>query len=904
MLHGRGDECATVEEALRSARCGRGRSLLLRGSAGIGKSALLQHARGRADGTTVLTERGVQAESGMAYAGLESLVRPLVDQVEVLPTTQAVALRVALGVEAGPPPGPFLVSSAVVGLLSQAAESRPVTCLVDDVQWLDAESLNVLAFVSRRIASDPIAMVLAVRDDEPQAAEAITLLSSVETMPLRPLEDDDAERLLRDRVSPTLDSGLVARVLTTAQGNPLALVELATENALRSADDDTELSLSARLERTYRSRVDALPQGVRDFLLLAALHDSPELDPLMAAATELRLTDTALAAAQRHLLVRVVGDSIEFSHPLVRSAIRSRADPAVVRRFHAALAAVCSTSDPARAVWHRANATTAPDEVVVDDLLTVARRAQGRGAPAAAARALEKAASLTHRVDLRTQLWVDAAEASWECGRGAHAQALLGRVRETLSDTAEIGRVEQLRGRIDVHSGSVIEGYEVLMRGALECAATSPDRSASMLVDAERAAAYDADIPRVRAAGQQASRLCRTERPPPAAAFVAGVAALYSGEPRVAIPLLEQAVSSSAEDRDPTVWVWRSKALAYLGDFDAARDAAATAASLARAQGALGTLATALEVMSFAELTFSPARAEADATEGLQLAEETGQSACAAMHLSTLAMIGAHRGDEPGVTARAERVFALARSRGHAFPALRARLALGFLDLSVGRPARGLDRLDELLQSTRHPAVVLLASRDLIEAAVRAGSPERGKHAQSLLEQWVSRPGSSMARAVALRSRALMEDGASVDRLFQESIGLFREYGESLDLARTQLLYGEQLRRTRRKMEARTHLRSAWDTFARLGAHPWAERAQAELRASGESVRPHRSGHTAELTPQELQIARLVVEGGSSKDVAAQLFLSPRTVDYHLRKVFVKTGISSRAQLRSLDLGS
>jgi DNA-binding CsgD family transcriptional regulator len=425
-----------------------------------------------------------------------------------------------------------------------------------------------------------------------------------------------------------------------------------------------------------------------------------------------------------------------------------------------------------------------------------------------------------------------------------------------------------------------------------------------MLVDASRAASYSGDVPRVLAAGQRAGTLPVDGGPPSAASFVAGVAALLAGETEVAASLLRAAIAAMEKEDDPSLYIWAGTACAYLGDLARARAYGVRAVSRAREIGAIGTLTQALELLSIGELPVAPLMAEADAVEGLRLAQEFGQIPSAAVHLGTIATVAALSGDEDRAEDCAGQVVALSAKHGLAFPEARAIAALGLLDLGLGRPQQALERFLQLDRTELHASVSIAAAPDLIESAVRSGAPDAAAQALEKLERWVEASGSSLGGALLARSRALLDDGASAAELYDSALEAEALHGTVVTRARTELLYGEFLRRERRRAEARPHLRAAWATFESFNARPWAERAKAELRATGESVRRRGSAHVGDLTPQELQIARLVSTGASSKEVAGQLFLSPRTVDYHLRKIFTKTGITSRSQLSGLDLGN
>ena len=900
VLLGRGPLCAAIDATLGAARDGVASGLLLLGEAGIGKSALLAYAEQQAADMLVLRAEGIETETHLTWAGLHSLLRPRLEEVAALPNPQQEALRSALGLEESPNRGPFLVSAAVMSLLGLMAERRPILVLVDDIQWMDRESVDALAFALRRFDADHVAVIFACRDTEPDAPDVTTLPEQFVRLVIPPLDDTSAAELLNTRLPLSLDHRVRRRIAEAARGNPLALTELSAENAISDLEGGL-LPLATRLEQGFLRRVRRLPEGGQVVLLLAAADDSDELSELLVAGAQFGVGEPEVLVAHRSRLVTLTGHSVQFSHPLVRSAVYRDAGEDLRRRAHLAWAEATVQLDPARSIWHRAAAATTPDEALAADLEGLGAEAQRRAAMDTSAQAYRRSAEVTSDVARRVRCLTSAAEATWEIGNSSLAAELVGSARALASSEAEVARVEHLRGRIQMQTGVVLEGFEILYAGACAASAHLPNTAAAMLVDAYRAASFEGIDVKVRQVGMLAQRLTDVDDPPLEAAFVAGVAHLWDRQPAKAAPLLQLVMDRSEQSSDPAPLVWASMASMYLGDNEAGLLFGTRAAVLAREHGALGTLASALEMVSFADLPLSLARAEASATEGLQAARETAQTPSVAMHLGTLSTIAAYRGAEAHCHELTERVFALARRHGLAFAEGKAVAALGLLDLALGRPELAMDRLARLLETNPHPVIRLIAATDLVEAATRADHHERAADAAGFIADWGASSGLPSARAIAARCDAMLAPPDRAIPLFEQSLAMQAGHGETLGLARTHLLVGEVLRRERRRSQARPHLRSAWEVFDRLGAHPWAERARAELRATGESAQPRGSTHDA-LTPQERHIAQLVAGGASSKQVAAQLFLSPRTVDYHLRKVFIKTGISSRTQLRGLDL--
>ena len=461
------------------------------------------------------------------------------------------------------------------------------------------------------------------------------------------------------------------------------------------------------------------------------------------------------------------------------------------------------------------------------------------------------------------------------------------------------GRVAQLRGRFESRRGIVRDGYEMLLAAAEQLAAVEPQRAAASLVEALEAAFLAGDQAMVAELGRRVVELS-TDEPIPAVEHVAGMSALLGGDPERAAPLLRSALAGSQHSDDPEVLLMAAVAAGYVGDLATLTDCARRATALARATGALGTVARMLELCAIGELSASPAAAEADASEGLQLARETDQPPAVAIHLALLASVSAAHGDEKVTYERADAVRQLAVRHGLRFPDSWANSALALLDLGLGHPERALDRLEQMAMSG-HPGVFLSCTPDLVEAAVRAGRRERALAAFAMFEAWATSSQAALVGSQLYRCRGLLAEGDVATGHYEQALAALSRFGPSLDRARTLLLLGEHHRRERRRVEARPYLRDAVEDFDRLGARPWAERARAELRASGERVRRQDDGRQR-LTPQERQIAALVVEGSTNKEIAQQLYLSPRTVDAHLRSVFAKLGIASRGQLRQVDL--
>ncbi|MEV0650723.1 AAA family ATPase [Phytomonospora sp. NPDC050363] len=874
MLHGRSGEVAALDSLVSSAREGDGGALLISGEAGAGKSALLDHAAG--GDLRVLRAAGVEPESGMAFAALHQLLHPVTDLFDGLPAPQREALRGAFG-EAAAPADRFLVAAGVFSLLTEAA-TEGLLCLVDDVQWLDAASADALVFAARRLAGHGVAMVLAARGEPPTWARGLDRLR------LTGLNPGDTAALLAERAPVEPAPGVVARLTELTGGNPLALAEAA--DLLTAAQWQDREPLPDPLPAgaaIFAGPVAELSPPARRLLLVAALDGRGDPDVVLAAAGS-----DALAEVEASGLV-TVGAAIAFRHPLVRAAAVAEAGPAGVRAAHQALAE--NHTDPDRRALHRAEATVGTDPDVAAELTASAHRAAERGGYADAATALTRAAELTPDRDLRARRLADAARSAWLGGRPGLAAGRLADARELARDPALLADLARLRGRFDLNSGDVAEATRLLLATAAEHPSTE------LLADAAEAASYVGDVPAIVEAGRLAAPLERGFLRD----VLVGVGASLDGDPSGG-PLLRAAVETARDFDDATLLLWATTAASYLGEADTAAEFATRAGRFARMSGMTGQLPVVLEFVATGErMAGRLAHSEAVAEEGLALAREAGYTNSVPAHLANLAAVAAIRGEEDRCRERAAEALSIAIPHRIGLRAATANYTLGLLDLGLGRFAAAHDRFTALAAAgpgLGHPTVTWRTSPDRVEAAVGAGELEAAAHVLAEFERWSANAASPATQALLDRSRALT---AGPDRALELLAGAVTATGGSpFEHARTCLLYGERLRRAHRPGEARAQLRSAMETFARLGAAPWTERAHGELRAAGENAEGPAADALAALTPQELRIARLVGAGASSREVAARLFLSPRTVEYHLYKVYPKLGITSRTELARL----
>jgi DNA-binding CsgD family transcriptional regulator len=900
-LHDRESECARIDALLDDARQARRSGVLVvRGDAGIGKSALLRHAIEHAAELPVLRATGLESESELAYAGLHQLLLPVLDRLDALPEPQADALRSAFGIAAARAGDRFLVSLATLSLVSEVAGERGLLCIVDDAQWLDRPSADALLFVARRLEAEGVVMLIAARDDVRRAFEAPDL----EDLRLRPLSPAAAAAVLAERAGPALSDAVRSELVARCGGYPLALVELPsllTAEQLSGRQALVEpLPVGTSVERAFLARVRALDRDAQAILLVAAAEDAGELHTVQRAAAELGLDPDLLDDLEDTNLVRIAETTFEFHHPLVRSAVYRSARSRERRRAHLAIAAVVGDDD--RRAWHRAVAADAPDAEIARDLERMADGARERGGHAAAAIALERAARLTPGDEERGRRLVAAAEAHWLAGHARHVLTLLDQAEALIRDPRLQGSAALIRGSVALQRGASPRAYEVLARGAAQAAGADPRLALHLLARASEATwaagngAWNAEL----AERAQAMTHGTDDESRLMVEVITGGAQVMQGDFARGGPTLRHVLELADRIDQPRHLVLGAEAALLLGDSGAAHVRCVRAVELLRGAGAVGELPLALQVLASIEgLRGHLASATAHSDEGHRLAADADSSL--SMRLGTLAQIDAVRGRDPECRENARLALEQAEVRGNAMQAAAAHWALSRLHLGDGRPNDAIVHLTVIANpGTRasHPFMALLSGADLVEVAARLERREVAERVVELLARWADGTGSAFPRALVARCRALLaRRTADADALFDEALVHHHGHGMPFERSRTALLFGEHLRRTRRPRAAREHLRAARDTFESIGAEPWRRRAAAELRASGEITRSPDAGDRAELTSQELQIARFVAEGATNREVAAKLFLSPKTVEYHLGKVFAKLGLTSRVEL-------
>jgi DNA-binding CsgD family transcriptional regulator len=901
MLVGRGRETAVVDLALADARDGRGAALLFAGEPGVGKSTVLDYARERADGFLVLTTTGIEFESELAFGGLHKLLLPVLGRLDDIPAPQAAGLRAAFALSEDAVPDRFRISLGTLTLLSAAAEAQPVLCIVDDIQWLDDGSAAALFFAARRLEAEPIVIVFAARDDPSRPFQA----PGIRTTRVERLAEKDARLVVTADLGADAPAEVVEWVLDRADGNPLALAELPrtlTDAQRRGAEPVGDAAGSVTsVERVYLDRLAGLPPSLQHLLVVVASEESGDRSTIAQAAARLGLHLDELGLAEKRGLIAIDGDAVRFRHPLVRSAVYRNATFKEREGAHSVLADVFGESgDADRRAWHRAMATSGVDDDVASELEATADRAQRRAGYAGASAALERAAELSTNPADRVRRLVGATRTAWQAGKRERALSLLSSVEDVVTDAALLAECKHVRGLVDISCGSLVDAGASLLTGGRLVAASDPHKALEMFLDAALAAGRAGNVELMITAGHEASSVVATDETDVLRRdLLVDVGGFSVCAPGTGADAARDVVARAAGSPDFRVLAWGAFGAAILGS-DTTQTALQVARTATRQFGAVPPLILQLETEVVAYHLAGRYVLEAEAREGLRLAEEAGYTNAATAFVAFLAVVESLRGNDEACRAHAARVTAESASSGMAMANSIAQWAVAVLDLSRGSPERTLTRLDTLRSASvgeAHPLFVLMTVPDLVEAYVQAGRTAEAADAYAPLHSYAVADAPRWALAMAARCRALLAEGDDAAREYEAALGHLATLNRRFDRARVEHLYGSHLRRQRRRADARDHLRAAIDGYEQLGAEVWAERARVELRATGETARKRDPSTATQLTPQELQIARLVGAGNSNKDVATQLFLSPRTVEYHLAKVFTKLGITSRADL-------
>jgi DNA-binding CsgD family transcriptional regulator/tetratricopeptide (TPR) repeat protein len=904
----RRSECQALHQLLDAVRAGESRALVVRGELGVGKTVLLNHLVEQAWGCRVERVSGVRSEMGLAFAGLRQLCESMLDRVERLSGPHREALSTAFGLSGGPAPDRFRVGLAVLDLLADVARERPLVCVVDDVQWLDPASVQALTFVARRLGVESVAVVVAVRDpaDVPE-------LTGLPELAVTGLPDEEARELLSSALVWPVDEQVRDRIVAETRGNPLSLVELSRGLAQGElAGGFGPLSTAAlpfRIEESFRQQLGRLGVDSRRYLLVAAAEPSGE--PLLAwrAAQRLQIGMAAKASAIRAGLVEI-GERVRFRHPLERWAVYQAASAEERRSAHRVLAeATDAEVDPDRRAWHAAQAAADPDEDVATELERSVGRARARGGMAAAAAFLERAAELTPEPAHRAGRALSAAQAKHQAGLPTAARGLLSVAEAGPLTPLQRAQADLLHARI-AFTVRCSDAPPLLLRAAAELRSSDVRLSRETYLEALSAAMVAGPLgggTSLREVAEVARSAPPAETPPrPVDLLLDGLAARFTDGYAAGIPLVCEALRALREhisDEEALRWHWLAcRSASLVWDFEIWDVLTAEFVRLARNAGALAVLT---DAMSFRILVHTFAgELEAAASLGRKL--ETVTEATAGPRVPYAAsLVAAWRGREE----EAHRLSEIATTEG-----LRRGEAIGLTITGWAKALLGnsLGQYDDALAAARqvgeqYPEELGMstwaAEIELIEAATRSGKPEQAIGSLERITETTRAGGTDWGLGVAARSRALMTDGPPAEGAYREAIDRLARAGVRSELARAHLVYGEWLRREQRRTDARRHLRTACEMFATMGAEAFARRAARELGASGEAAPRQTVETTSELTAQELQVVRLVRDGLTNSEIAARLFLSPRTVEWHMTNIFGKLQITSRRQLRRSSSG-
>ena len=899
-LLGRERERAALDRLLEAATSGHGGVLVVRGEPGVGKTALLEYAIDAGREFRLARTLGVESEMELPYAAAQQLCIPLLDHSEHLPEPQRDALGVAFGLRAGPTPNPFLVGLAILGLLSETAEERPLLCVVDDAQWLDRASAQVLAFVARRLLAEKIALVFATR-------EPGETLAGLTELRVEPLGYRDARALLESVLPSRLDERVLDRIVAETRGNPLALLELPrglTPAQLAGGFGlPAAVPVSASIEESFTRRLATLPYDARRLLLLAAAEPVGDPALLWTAARRLGIAESAEQAVESGGWL-TAGQRVVFRHPLVRSAVYGAAGLEERREVHRALAdATDPEIDPDRRAWHRAQAAAILDENVAADLDRSATRARARGGVAAAAAFLERAAALTPEPSRRAQRALAAAQMKFQAGALDDVLGLLSTAQRGVLTDLERARVGLLRAQVAFVTTRGNDAAPLLLQAAGRLADLDPMLARETYLEALVAAGFAG---RLAGSGGSALEVARSVRAAPSVPHIPGgidllldgLATLFSDSYEAAVPVLRQALRAFARDMPATEelrWGWAATVVSvHLWDDERWDTLSERHVRLARETGALADLQLALSQRISMHLFAGELSTAASLVDELHATTEaTGTTLAPYGRVGLLALGG--REVEAAALIDVSRVEVTERGEG---------IGISVLDWAEAVLYNGLGRYEEArasaLRIAEHPQDLAPSNwhmAELIEAAARAGTPELAADAHRRLVAMTSASATNWGLGIAARSGALLAEGNDAEELYVEAIHRLARTRIAIDLARAHLLYGEWLRRERRRLDARKELQVAHDLFFDFGMDAFAERARGELEATGERARTRTVDTLDQLTPQEAQIARLAADGSTNREIATQLFISMNTVEYHLRNAFRKLEVKSRTQL-------
>ena len=900
-LPGRRAQCRELDQLMSAVRAGQSTTLVMRGEQGIGKTALLDYAAAHATGCRVAHATGIQSELELAYAGLHQLCGPMLDHLDGVPAPQQDALRTALGLRPGSAPDRFLVGLAVLSLLSDVAQEQPLLCLVDDGQWLDQASVQVLAFVARRLRSESVGLVFAV-------SEAIRELAGLPVLVIPGLRDADARLLLDATLPGPIDAQVRDQIIAEAHGNPLALLELPRGLTAAQLAGGFGVPVAtgepSRMEQSFRRRFQALPVPTRRLLHIAAADPTGDAALVWRAAAWAGISADAGAAAADDGLAEF-GARIRFRHPLVRSAAYQSGSVQEIRQAHRALAQVTDAQlDPDRRAWHIAQAAAGPDEDAAAELERSADRAQARGGIVAAAAFLERAAILTLEPAARGRRALAAAHAKLEAGELDAAAEMLTVAEAAPATGAGEAQADLVRARIAFAASRGSDAPALLLTAARRLESVDIELARATYLDALSAGIFAGQLARPGSGLWEVARAAANAPAPPRAPtapdlLLEGLAAYYTEGYQAGVPILRRAVGAFGAGMsvaEELRWLWLACLTAvHIWDDGSWDRLSARYVDLARQAGALGELPLALSMRAHClllcgQLTASDALSE----EALTATEATGGALAPYGALSLAAL----RGDERAVSRLIDSVAPEVSERGEGVAMSAIGMANALLFLGLGRYQEAMPAAQLATSSPGTIGTPPWAIAELIEAATRSGKTDLAADAYERFAEMTSASGTDWALGHRARASAQLSEGAAADDRYREAIERLERTAMRICLARAHLLYGEWLRRERRRTDARQQLRTAYDMLDSMGVGAFAERARRELLVNGETPRKRTpaAGHE-ELTAQEAQIARLACDGLSNPEIGARLFISAHTVQYHLRKVFAKLGITARSQL-------
>jgi DNA-binding CsgD family transcriptional regulator len=903
-LLGRRDECEVLDQLLDDALAGHSRVLVLRGDPGVGKSALLEYLSGRVSGWRVERAFGVESEMELAYSGLHQLCTPMLEHIDRLPEPQRTALGGVFGLNAGPPPDRFLVGLATLTLFAEVAESQPLACLIDDAQWLDDASAQILGFVARRLLAERVAIVCTAR-----SGSGDRFLADQPAVSLAGLVDADARALLLENLHAPIDEAVRDRIVKESHGNPLALLELPRTWSVAELAGGfgfpSDALVARRIEQSYARRLDELPADTRLLVLTASADPLGDPTLLYRAVAKLGLDQAAADAAADAGLLEI-GSRAEFVHPLARSAAYRSASAEDRRRVHRALAeSTDGEQEPDRRAWHLACGTTGPDDEVADELERSADRAASRGGLAARAAFLQRAAALTREPTTRSRRALAAAELKSNAGLLDDALGLVALAEAGDLDALQGVQVLLLRARVAFASRRRAEGLPLLVEAAREAERTDIDLARRTYLEAFHAAMHSGrfDPAGLLDVSRSALACARPDVPGrPRDLLLDGLAARVVDGYAAGAPILKEALAAFRREtqlaREDAAWLFLTFRVASdLWDDESHVLLSSRALDGAREAGALAEIPRVLATRITGEAVWG--RLD-DATSLEEEMRAVISTTGIAMHSDGEILVAALRGRDEEASRLIARHAAHAETRREGLDLASSDYATAILCNGLGRYAEALAAVRDAVERPYEIGVSSRAAAEAVEAATRTGDNRTADLALVRLAEMARASGTPWVLGVEARSRALVSDGVAAENLYREALEQLATTRLRPELARAHLVYGEWLRREGRRVDARAQLRAAHDLFVAMGMEAFAVRAQRELAATGETARKRNDGTRADLTPQETQIARLAAEGLTNPQIGAKLFLSPRTIEWHLRRIYPKLGIKSRRELHTV----